>query len=584
MALKFDEDERLIALQSTGLLDTPPTEGFDRITRLAAHLFAVPIALVSLVDADRQWFKSRVGLDTAQTPREHAFCSHTIRAEQVLVVENTLLDERFRDNPLVTAEPSIRFYAGAPLLLDGRHAIGSLCLIDRVPRTFSVEQRALLQELAAITVSQIDLQRSAGRVDEVTWLPNHAQMQDDLRALLHEHAGECRTLVLVEAMDHGAVRDAARAIGVSHVETLLQTLSLQLQSLLSKTFRLYAVGVGRFAIVVDRIGGDLVRLIEQLTDVLARPLESKELIVELHAAIGSVTFTLSPLGVEDALRMAMTAVHRASETGQRHVSYAAEFDIRHQRAYAILRDIPRAIQHQEFRLVYQPKFRVRSGRYEGVEALIRWRHPSMGEISPGEFIPLAEGTPLIHDIAKWVLSAALSELQKLREEGFEVAMAVNASARNLEEPSFPRELAVLCSRYDVPCELLHLECTEYSGLSAPQTLESLHAIRELGVQLSLDDFGVGYSNLGCLPQLPVQLLKIDRTLVAPILDDPRTRQLLEGLVGLGHAMGFRLLAEGVETQAVFEEVLSLGFDHVQGYYLSRPLDPEQLRAFLTAAR
>lgn len=582
MTLNTEESGRLLALHSTGLLETPAAEGFDRITRLAAHLFAVPIALVSLIDANRQWFKSKVGLETPETPRDQAFCDFTIRAEEVLVVEDALLDDRFRNNPLVTAEPRIRFYAGAPLILSGTHAIGSLCLIDRVPRTFTLEQRTLLQELAEITVSQIDLQRSAGRVDEVTWLPNHAQLQEDLRGLAEKSPGETRTLLLVEGMDHGAVRDAARAIGVTYVETLLQALSFQLKSLLSKTSRLYAVGVGRFALLVDRSDSELMRLIEKLSAVLERPLASGDLTVDLQGAIGSVTFALWPAEVSDAPRKAMTAVHQAKATGQRHLSYAAQFDDLHQRAYAILRDIPRAIEREEFRLVYQPKFRIRSGRYEGVEALIRWKHPVMGEISPGEFIPLAEGTPLIHDIARWVLEAALSELQRLRAEGFQVAMAVNASARNLEQSSFPEELSALCARYNVPCELLHLECTEYSGLSAPQTLASLNAIRSLGVQLSLDDFGIGYSNLGCLTQLPVQLLKIDRTLVAPILDEPRTRQLLEGLVALGHAMGFRLLAEGVETREVFEEVVALGFDHVQGYYLSRPLDPQQLRAFLAA--
>lgn len=150
------------ALHSTGLLDTRASESFDRVTRLAAALFDVPIALVSLVDDDRQWFKSCVGLDVSQTPREYAFCDHTIRTAQVMVVEDAVQDPRFAGNPLVMGEPRIRFYAGAPLVLSSGQTLGSLCIIDRSPRSFTPSQREQLKDLAAIVMAQIDLHRTAG--------------------------------------------------------------------------------------------------------------------------------------------------------------------------------------------------------------------------------------------------------------------------------------------------------------------------------------------------------------------------------------------------------------------------------------
>jgi EAL domain-containing protein (putative c-di-GMP-specific phosphodiesterase class I) len=193
---------------------------------------------------------------------------------------------------------------------------------------------------------------------------------------------------------------------------------------------------------------------------------------------------------------------------------------------------------------------------------------------------LAENTTLIHDITNWVIDAALRELVALSARGMSVAVAVNVSARNLERPGFIDDLVHILARHPVMPDRLHIECTEYSRLTDPVIMEVLLKIRALGIQLSLDDFGIGFSNLTCLEKLPFQLIKIDQSLVAPIAGNPRARQLLNGVVGLGHGMGFRLLAEGVETQEVFQQVIDLGFDHVQGYYLSRPLSPEALIRFL----
>ncbi|WP_082519753.1 sensor domain-containing phosphodiesterase [Variovorax sp. Root411] len=575
------ESERLFALRSTRMLDTPPTENFDRITRLAAELFDVPIALISLLDKDRQWFKARIGLDLPETPREYAFCDYTIRQADVTVVEDALQDDRFASNPLVAGDPGIRFYAGAPLVMPSGHAIGSLCLVDRRPRLFSAKQRKHLKDLSALVLSQIDLYRTAGRVDEVTLLPNQAQMSEDLHDLALRFPEGRYTLALVDILDRNALRDAVLAVGIRPLGVFQRDLSIQLQSLLSAGSRLYCVDDGRFAFLIKREGDASDRFIERLVMVLKQPVASGSLLIELDARVGVVQINLEASEeIDDALRKAMTAVHQARTLGLSRVPYMSEFDIRHQRAYAILRDIPRAIAHDEFHLVFQPKLRVSSGAFEGVEALIRWQHPIFGNIPPTEFIPLAEGTTLIHELTNWVVAAALKELAELHREGFRIAIAVNVSARSLERPQFPKDLETICARYAVSHDMLHIECTEYSGLTAPATLESLRQIRALGMQLSLDDFGAGYSNLTCLENLPFQMLKVDRGLVAHVVANPRAHQLLQGIVSLGHAMGFRMLAEGVETREVFECIVSMGFDHVQGYYLCRPLSASALRKLL----
>lgn len=157
-----NEAARLRAVDRYDILDTSPEEGFDRITRIASRLLGMPIALVSVIDERRQWFKSRVGLDVTETPRAHAFCDHAIRNSDVMVVPNATMDDRFKANPLVTGDPSIRFYAGAPLRTRDGHNLGTLCVIDRTPREFSVDQKRLLQDLANLVMDQMELRLLAG--------------------------------------------------------------------------------------------------------------------------------------------------------------------------------------------------------------------------------------------------------------------------------------------------------------------------------------------------------------------------------------------------------------------------------------
>ena len=162
-----DEPARVEALRQYAILDTLPEQAFDDLTLLAAHICQAPVALISLVDAERQWFKSRIGWDVSETPRDVAFCAHAIVAPGSLVVPDTLADERFAHNPLVLAEPHIRFYAGAPLRAPDGHALGTLCVIDHVPREFSREQRAALEALSRQVIAQLELRRCQAQLERI---------------------------------------------------------------------------------------------------------------------------------------------------------------------------------------------------------------------------------------------------------------------------------------------------------------------------------------------------------------------------------------------------------------------------------
>ncbi len=577
------EHRRLAALRATGLLDTPPSEEFDRITRLACQVFGVPIALVSFVDADRQWFKSRVGLQVPETCREDAFCDHTIRTTGVMVVEDALADPRFARNPLVLDAPHIRFYAGAPLVLRGGHSLGSLCLIDTEPRTFDTAQQRQLEDLAAMVMAQIDLQCSNARVDESTLLPNRAQLLHDLVGLCRTDPGGGRVLALLELLPHDGLMDAVRAVGMQPIEQLTYEAGQRLAQFVGTESRVYHTSIARLALVLQPEQAHALEAFAlQLLGTFAAPLSTGHsgLVINQRRRVGLARFKLEAADAVDVLRRANAALYQypAPDTAVCH--YDAAVDAGYRRSYELLASVPRALMAGEFRLVYQPQFERATTRYTSLEALLRWDHPQRGPIPPGDFIPLLEKTTYIHAVTQWVLDTALAQIRAWEDAGLVVDVAINVSPRNLEQPDFTDSLRDAFARHRIAPSRLEIECTENAVLTEGPTLQGINAARALGVRVALDDFGTGYCNFGCLYGLSAEVLKLDQALIRPIGSDARALDVVRGMVQLGHTLGYRLLAEGVETAEVFDQLMLLGCDQVQGYYLSRPLPPAEAFDFV----
>lgn len=575
-----EEQQRLLALQSTRLLDSGSSERFDRITRLASDLLNTPVAIISLVDADRQWFKSVVGLEIRETERRFAFCDVTIKSSNVTVIPNTENDPRFTANPYISGAQPIKSYAGAPLTLPSGHAIGSLCVIDHKARMFTDKEQRQLQDLASLVMSEINAQSSAGRWDEVTKLPNGAQLSLDLEDLCVLYPGRRRVFVLLEVMTHGEIQDASRAVGVKPVDELIFEVGSRMQKRIEKSALIYSVGAARLGFLLSEgTAGDEAYFIKELLDAMREPISSAGSFIALQMRAGLVEFDLIAQQTADVVRKATSAVYEAFERGSSILAYDPSVDAEHIRSYSIIRDFPRAISQSELSLVYQPKYDVTLKKYESVEALIRWNHPTLGNISPAQFVALIERTDLIHRLTRWVLHTALSQLAEWRDDGLDIAIAINVSAKNLDDPAFADVLQDACDAYSIPYERLHLECTENAILTKAATRKALERIRLLGFQISLDDFGVGYCNLSCLANLPVQTIKLDQSLVKPIAGDANAHAVADAIIHLAHQLGYKVVAEGVETDDVFDELVAMGCDAIQGYLLSRPLTATDARNF-----
>jgi diguanylate cyclase (GGDEF)-like protein len=249
----------------------------------------------------------------------------------------------------------------------------------------------------------------------------------------------------------------------------------------------------------------------------------------------------------------------------------------------LLGELRRAIESDELVLHYQPKARLESGDIVGVEALIRWQHPLRGLLSPDAFIPLAENTGLMAPLTEWVLRNAIDQSACWRETGLMLPVAVNLSPRSLLDKELPGTVLRLLADAGLPADLLELEITETAIMTDPEgAVQMLTQLQALGVRVSIDDFGTGYTSLSYLKQLPVHTLKIDRVFVADILENTKDQAITESIIALGHKLGFSVLAEGIESEAVWQRLRSLHCDEGQGYHLGRPMPSVDLLRWVLA--
>jgi diguanylate cyclase len=244
-------------------------------------------------------------------------------------------------------------------------------------------------------------------------------------------------------------------------------------------------------------------------------------------------------------------------------------------------ELRRALEKHELVLHYQPQALLDTGEVRSVEALLRWKHPERGLIGPGEFIPLAQQTGLIRPLTLYVIGEALRQCQAWERKGLELAVAVNVSARNLLDVEFPTQVRGLLGAWDLDADRLELEITEDAVLTDPvRTKAILEELAEMGVRLAIDDFGTGYSSLAYLKRLPITQIKIDRSFVIGMETDEDDATIVRSTIDLGRNLGLEVVAEGVESEPTWNVLRDLGCTFAQGYYLSRPVPPDELAAWL----
>ena len=581
MLINNSEDERLAALHRLGIIDSQTNEYFDIVTQLAIGIFNTRGAYISLIDRDRQWLKARAGQCALTDSRELSFCDHTIRSAEVLVIEDTKLDPRFSNNPVVTGPEGIRFYAGAPMLTRDGHAIGAVCIIDQNPRSLDALQRAPLRSLASMVVAHIELRRAVGLVDPTSGMPNKFQLGEDLKeqAILCE--GEERVLLYIDMPHAPKAFEIASVLGITVYDDLIRGGARKLAGLFRDRGTVYHITDTRFAVLSnDNDTANFIDFTHSLESVLEEPVLDLNVPLSIPSFGGIVPFKLSPASVTNAPRKASTAVNQALISRQRWSDYNRDSDASQQRTFRLLNSVRQGLVEGAFRLCYQPKHYLRTGAIHSAEALLRWHHPEFGFISPAEFIPLVEKTALIGPLAGWVIHTAIRQAAAWHRQGFRLKIAINLSADNFRDPAICDRLHDACSEFGLePC-YLEIECTEGTWMEDVNILETMQSIRALGISLALDDFGTGYSNFSYLQNVPATVIKIDQSLIRNIHHDERDQRVVRALIALAHDLEYEVVAEGVETVQSLEMIRSWGCQVAQGYYFAKPLDTEAFGEYM----
>jgi diguanylate cyclase (GGDEF)-like protein len=418
--------------------------------------------------------------------------------------------------------------------------------------------------------------------DSLTELPNRKLFRARANEVVEESArsGMVSAVMLIDLDRFKEVNDT---LGHHIGDNLLQMIGPRLAGVLREGDTIARLGGDEFAVLLPDVKSELaaMEIADRMLEALEQHFTLPEVVLDIEASIGIALSPEHGVDVDTIMQRADVAMYLAKETKSGYQVYATSRDPYSPKHLSLLHDLRHALDAGQFVLHYQPKAALGTGVVVGVEALIRWQHPDQGLVPPDRFIPLAERSGLSRPLTLFVLNEALRQLASWHADGLELRMAVNLTGRNLHDPSFPVDVARLLEKWDVPARLLLLEITENSVMADPaRVLGVLRALREMGVELALDDFGTGYSSLAYLKKLPVHELKIDKSFVMNMAGDESDAIIVQSTIGLARNLRLRVVAEGVEDRAAWDELVALGCDVAQGFYLSRPAPACELTSWL----
>lgn len=444
---------------------------------------------------------------------------------------------------------------------------------------------SIMRDISERKVYEAQLQHQATH-DALTGLANRTLFMDRLRQALAQARRHARE-VLVAFIDLDRFKLVNDSLGHDTGDELLKALSQRMAGSLRDTDTLARFGGDEFVLLLPDLpqASDGMLVIGRLLTALGEPLQLAGQRFQVTCSIGCSTYPGDGDAADDLLRFADAAMYRAKELGRANLQvYNAELRAHIDERLLIENALHDALERNQLSLHYQPQVDLRSGRILGLEALLRWQHPELGAIEPSRFIPIAEETGLIEAIGRWTLYRACAQLLEWRRQGFApLPVAVNLSAHQALRPGLAEMIGQCLAETGVPPQWLELELTESASMDDPErVIPLMQQLRQLGVSLSLDDFGSGYSNMRYLKLFPVQKLKLDGSFIKDITHDAGSMAIVDATIAMAHRLGLKVVAEMAETEGQVIQLAAHGCDQVQGHYFSRALPPEQLETLLRA--
>jgi diguanylate cyclase (GGDEF)-like protein len=601
--------DRLFRIQRKISTRVPLQEVLDSITQGAAELLRDDVIGLRLLDRDDP--TTMVMVSSVGVPPDMAAALHRLPVSEgvggrALTEDRVCIQEAYEDWDGAIgafASTGLRSAMGAPVHLEAR-SIGSLVVASHdAGRHYSVaEQDALMAfaehvSLALNDASTVQAMHEAldqavhqAMHDELTGLPNRACFYDRTeQALRLARRDSSQTAVLLFDLDR--FKEINDTLGHRYGDRVLRAIGPRIQPLLREPDTLARLGGDEFCILLPRVTSEAaaVEVARRITTALEEPFEVDGMNMVVEASCG---VSVAPAHGDTAdllLQRADVAMYVSKTSHVSVVAYEPRLDRNTPDRLSLLADLRSAIGADQLVVHYQPQADLATGEVVGVEALVRWQHPRLGLVGPDQFVPMAEDTGLIRALTSWVLTASLADLRCwLDDESFaapRLSLAVNLSTRSLLDESIREEVVAALRCHDIPADRLVLEVTETTLMADPARAHRLLTdLAAVGVRFAIDDFGTGYSSLASLKTLPVHHLKIDKSFVANMHQDNNDATIVRSVIDLGHTLGLRTVAEGVEGPEAWAQLRELGCDLAQGYLLARPMPAAELRGWLEEHR
>jgi diguanylate cyclase (GGDEF)-like protein len=547
-----------------------------------------PASRITLGPQDRWEVHQEVHLDPTR-----GVWARVVAEEHGVVLARPIRSERLRAH---LAASAVRDAVVVPMRAE-EGVVGTMLVANRLEdmATFDEEDLNLLETIALQTSVSLEKGRLLERLrqeartneylalhDGLTGLPNRVWFLQRLSEAI-EHArgdGSCLAVLL---MDLDRFKELNDTLGHHNGDELLKEMGQRLRGLLDDDL-VARLGGDEFAVLLSAIPDRETALqdAKEIVRSLRTPFEVEDLEIDVSASAGVAVFPSDGEDASTLLQRADVAMYVAKEARSDCEPYAGEKDPYSPTRLGLIAELRAAVERKDVFLVYQPQVDLQAGGLAGVEALARWEHPRRGLVPPDQFIPIAEHAGIIKHLTLLALETALFERQSILSKDLgDIPVSVNLSARMLQDEYFPDDVTRLLDRYGVPPGGLCLELTESSIMADPDGSRAmLQRLSEAGVRLSIDDFGTGYSSLSYLSRLPLDEIKIDRSFVMRMVHDARDASIVQSTIGLGHALGLSVVAEGIEDDGTLRILARLGCDVAQGYHIGLPIHPARLQAWL----
>ena len=431
---------------------------------------------------------------------------------------------------------------------------------------------AFLRDISE-TKNQVAALRYQALHDGLTGLPNRVMLFERLEKAV-DGARQSLSMAALMLMDLDRFKEVNDTFGHHFGDMILKQVAFRIQNQLRPEDTVARLGGDEFAIVVPGVpdANYVASLARRILNSLQQPFVVETQVLEVGGSIGISLYPSHGNDSRTLLRQADVAMYAAKEAQAGYCFHRQEYESRTPDDLSLVVEMRNGIERDEFELYYQPKLHLNSGLVTRAEVLVRWNHPQRGLLSPAAFIPIAERTGLIRPLTDWILDRALQQCREWHDEGAPVHIAVNVSAKSLQEQTFPSKVNALLEKWKIDARFLKIEITESSIMADPaHALAILALLQTLGIRLSIDDFGTGYSSLTHLRELPIDEIKIDKSFVMSMATSDADAAIVRTVIDLAHNLGKQVCAEGVESEEVWRMLAALGCDLAQGYWISRPV-------------